>query len=450
MADYLYFFISSAASGSGITDYAHFNLLSTSKEWDGTKKTFSFTPSVDLQCFLRIVQNGISVGENNKIKLEYDTKVGRVYGLQERFNIVTTKQRYSLDKIDGISVIDKDIKKQCIYLEDKWYSDGKPVDILNPLYKYGADPDFIKVGEWFYIVASQKTNIDDHGAIVFIKTKDWQNFESVSGEENGKYTFSDGPIENNFWAPDIKKIDNKYIIYIGNNSNGIFAYSSENIDGPYRYEGVVFDRSMATITDSTTIDQYIAIDQSSRDVYMFFGSFIESYKPSTGSGKGKCYAIKLKNDGLSIAEGASPIQISNLAAEGTNIFYKDGFYYQFASRGAWGYSSYHIVMGRCASLVGEYVDKEGNSLNEGNCSVLVSYSLNGRLYGIGHNGSIFKDYQGRYFMVAHAWDRNEVTEMGHDNTFRKIILIEIKWDEDGWPFVDNSTEYLKFPAPILD
>ena len=450
MADYLYFFISSVASGSGGTDYNSFNLLSTSKEWDGTKKTFSFTPSEDLQCFLRIIQNEISVGENNKIKLEYDTKVGRVYGLQERFNIVTTKQRYSLDKIEGISVIDKDIKKQCIYLEDKWYSDGKPVDILNPLYKYGADPDFIEVNGTFYIVASE-IDSKQNGQIVFLRTKDWLSFEDLGNPIKS----GDGPTDEQYWAPDIACINNKYIIYMSANSpRRIIAYIADSPEGPYKYynqdyssgskDGIVTSNMGLTLTDTTLIDPNFFEDPVSKKRYLFFGSYL--------SEKGKCYGIEMSEDGLSIKSGAKTFCVSNIMAEGTNNFYKDGKYYLFCSIGAWGYSSYQTVYGVADSIEGPYLTKEGKSLSDADdpsYEVLTPKYLKGRLYGIGHNGNIFKDFQGRYYMVIHAWDRTDVNSEGN-KTSRQICLVEIKWNEDGFPYVDNSTEYLKFPAPVLD
>ena len=449
MADYLYFIISSIASGSGGTDYANFNLLSTSKEWDGTKKTFHFTPSEDLQCFLRIVQNKISVGENNKIKLEYDTKVGRVYGLQERFNIVTTKQRYSLDKIEGISVIDKDIKKQCIYLEDKWYSDGKPVDILNPLYKYGADPDFIEVNGTFYIVASE-IDSKQNGQIVFLRTKDWLSFEDLGNPIKS----GDGPTDEQYWAPDIACVNNKYIIYMSANSpRRIIAYIADSPEGPYKYynqdyssgskDGIVTSNMGLTLTDTTLIDPNFFEDPVSKKKYLFFGSYL--------SETGKCYGIEMSEDGLSIKSGAKTFCVSNIKAEGTNNFYKDGKYYLFCSIGAWGYSSYQTVYGVADSIEGPYLTKEGKSLSDADdpsYEVLTPKFLEGRLYGIGHNGNIFKDFQGRYYMVIHAWDKTDVNSEGN-KTSRQICLVEIKWDVDGFPHVDNSTEYLKFPAPVL-
>ena len=66
-----------------------------------------------------------------------------------------------------------------------------------------------------------------------------------------------------------------------------------------------------------------------------------------------------------------------------------------------------------------------------------------RWKGTGHNGEIVKDKKGRTWMPYHAYDA-ENAKKG-----RLVLLDQIKWDSDGWPYVDNAEPAAGNPLPVF-
>jgi arabinan endo-1,5-alpha-L-arabinosidase len=120
----------------------------------------------------------------------------------------------------------------------------------------------------------------------------------------------------------------------------------------------------------------------------------------------------------------------NGAIEAPVIFWKNGFYYLFASwdrccRGA--ESTYKVVVGRSPSITGPYLDREGEEMIFGGGSLVVQgFPESERWAAGGHNDVITigdSDY-----LVFHAYDTL-------DGGQSKLLIREIFWDASGWPIV---------------
>ena len=132
-----------------------------------------------------------------------------------------------------------------------------------------------------------------------------------------------------------------------------------------------------------------------------------------------------------------PITIPN-RYEGTEIVKHDGYWYFFGSatnccNGP--LTGYSVFAGRSQNVLGPYVDQEGVSLLAGRVGGTPVISMNGnRWVGPGHN-SVFQDFDGQWWTVYHAVDRNDPYFEGAVGfTKRPVLLDALDW-VDGWPTV---------------
>ena len=138
--------------------------------------------------------------------------------------------------------------------------------------------------------------------------------------------------------------------------------------------------------------------------------------------------------------------------EGSNVVYKDGYYYLFASatnccNGA--LTGYSVFVGRSASPYGPFVDKEGNSFLDAAVGGTPFLTMNGnRWIGTGHN-IVFEDEAGQWWTVYHAVDQEDpFYDFQTGFTKRPALLDPVDW-VGGWPVVDGGAgaSDRKMPAP---
>ena len=109
---------------------------------------------------------------------------------------------------------------------------------------------------------------------------------------------------------------------------------------------------------------------------------------------------------------------------------RNGYYYLFASFGLCcrkGDSTYNVVVGRSTSVTGPYVDKKGVDMMKGGGSLLIAGDKDWK--GLGHNSAYTMD--GKDYLVLHAYETA-------DNYLQKLKIMEMKWDANGWPTVDQA------------
>jgi arabinan endo-1,5-alpha-L-arabinosidase len=243
------------------------------------------------------------------------------------------------------------------------------------------------------------------------------------------------------WAPEIDFFDGLYYLYytvpnVADSVSGepgcggdsaIGVATSESPLGPWEDQGVVVEprRNGPGCNFFWTFDPDVVEDNGQK--YIFFGSYY-----------GGIAARELSADGLQSDPGSQvQITIPN-RYEGAEVVYRDGYWYLFVSatnccNGP--LTAYSVFVGRSENILGPYVDREGVSLLAGRVGGTPVLSMNGnRWVGTGHN-SVFQDFDGQWWTVYHAVDRDDPYFEGAVGfTKRPVLLDALDWI-DGWPTV---------------
>ena len=286
------------------------------------------------------------------------------------------------------------------------------------------DPSVIRAKDgYFYLYATQTKTY----WMPVYRSKDLVNWE-YQGTAFNKATQPDLPGGGAFWAPEIRFLNGKYVLY----------YSWAKMNGAdISYTAVaVGDTPMGPFPDSkelignkefgsNCIDQFYYEEDGKK--YMFFGSF-----------KG-IYVTELEDDGLTVKLGndGKPTlkkQVCGNAFEGTNIYKKGKYYYLFASIGSCCNgvnASYQVVVGRSENLLGPYVDKDGKDMLKNNWE-LVLEGDGQKWIGPGHNSIIIQDDEGTDWMIYHSYLKKD-GEVGG----RLGMLDRVLWTDNGWPYIRN-------------
>jgi len=244
-----------------------------------------------------------------------------------------------------------------------------------------------------------------------------------------------------FWAPDISFHDGTYYLYysvstggkitsaIGVATNLTLDHSSR--DFRWIDHGIVV-QSIPYRDLWNAIDPQLIVGDDGTP-WLAFGSFWAGLR-----------LVRLAADRLRIAE---PQEWRSLAKrersvliddaepepasiEAPFIFRKNGWYYLFVS---WDHccrgvnSDYKVVVGRARDLRGPYIDARDERMDKGGGTVVITG--NKRWPGVGHN-SVYT-FDGRDYFVTHAYD-------ARDRGWSKLKVLELKWDDAGWPAVDAT------------
>ena len=298
----------------------------------------------------------------------------------------------------------------------------------NPVITFSsvADPTVIRTDEGFYLYATQTNSY----WIPIYFSKDLVNweFKRSAFRKATRPTEDVLPGGGAFWAPEIRYINGKYVLYFSwaKWGDGSISYTAvATSDSPV---GDFLNAKPLLITDdfgSNCIDQFYYEEDGKK--YMFVGSF------------NGIYVTELTDDGLSVKRGADgkPVlkkQVCGRAFEGTNIYKKGKYYYLFASinnccpnNGM--DSKYKVVVGRSENLLGPYVDRKGKDMLD-NSWELVLEGDGETFFGPGHNSIIIPDDAGTDWMIYHSYVKENGTVGG-----RLGMLDRIGWSADGWPTI---------------
>lgn len=298
----------------------------------------------------------------------------------------------------------------------------------NPVITFSsvADPTVIRTDEGFYLYATQTNSY----WIPIYFSKDLVNweFKRSAFRKATRPTEDVLPGGGAFWAPEIRYINGKYVLYFSwaKWGDGSISYTAvATSDSPV---GDFLNAKPLLITDdfgSNCIDQFYYEEDGKK--YMFVGSF------------NGIYVTELTDDGLSVKRGADgkPVlkkQVCGRAFEGTNIYKKGKYYYLFASinnccpnNGM--DSKYKVVVGRSENLLGPYVNRKGKDMLD-NSWELVLEGDGETFFGPGHNSIIIPDDAGTDWMIYHSYVKENGTVGG-----RLGMLDRIVWSADGWPTI---------------
>ncbi len=236
------------------------------------------------------------------------------------------------------------------------------------------------------------------------------------------------------WAPDINKINGKYVLYYSDSvwggewDCGIGAAVADKPEGPFIDHGPLFRSKEIGVQNS--IDQFYIEDGGKK--YLFWGSFHG------------IYGIELSDDGLSIKPGAEKFQVAGNQMEGTYIHKHGDYYYLFGSNGSCcegANSTYQVVYGRSKSLFGPYLTKNGVDMKTGAFEILLHGSSSWA--GPGHNAEFTTDDNGDDWIIYHAYSKT-LPDKG-----RQVLLDKVTWSDDGWPSMRMDMPTNESEVPVF-
>ena len=299
------------------------------------------------------------------------------------------------------------------------------------------DPSVIRAGDgYFYLYATQTKTY----WMPVYRSKDLVNWE-YQGTAFNNATKPDLTGGGAFWAPEIRFLNGKYVLYYSwAKMNGAdVSYTAVAVGdtpmGPFLNSKELIGN---TEFGSNCIDQFYYEENGKK--YMFFGSF-----------KG-IYVTELEDDGLTVKLGSDgkptlKKKVCGNAFEGTNIYKKGQYYYLFASIGSCCNgvnASYQVVVGRSENILGPYVDKDGKDMLNNNWEMVLEGDGQ-KWIGPGHNSIIIQDDEGTDWMIYHSYMKKN-GEVGG----RLGMLDRLQWSSDGWPYIKNCVPSSSDLIPIFN
>ena len=299
----------------------------------------------------------------------------------------------------------------------------------NPVMGSGPDPTVLSFKGKFYLYPTcNGTNMPVYESSNLVN---WQRKGHVFGDKTPKLLPDGGSL----WAPDVIEYKGKILMAYSVSkmgeliNNGIGIAIADNPLGPFADTGMLLTSQKIGVKNSIDPSFYI----KGRDIYLLWGSFNGIY----------ITVLETKDlNHISVKYPVKKIQLAGNIFEGTHIYKHGKYFYLFASIGkccAGLKSTYQVVVGRSKKLMGPYVNKSGGYMLDNAYTSLIK----GTKYfiGPGHGSSILTDKEGKTWYVYHSYVENDIAKG------RQVMLQEIKWDKEGWPYVEKGTPNLSAKGP---
>ncbi|MBC8133253.1 MAG: arabinan endo-1,5-alpha-L-arabinosidase, partial [Deltaproteobacteria bacterium] len=227
------------------------------------------------------------------------------------------------------------------------------------------------------------------------------------------------------WAPDVRKVNGIYFLYYSisgwgnfNSSIGLATNTTLDVANPnYRWmdRGKVIDFRNGG-TGVNVIDPNLFVDDDGT-FWMVYGSYKSGLRlTQLDAATGKL-----------IKDPPDLTVLTNSLGEGASLIKHNGFYYLLASTGtccAQLNSTYHVVMGRSATLKGPYLTKDNRRMLDGAGTLFLGPDANHP----GQGGQSFYEENGQVYMVYHAYTRPTGDPL--------ISVRPIFFDRTDWPTLD--------------
>lgn len=228
----------------------------------------------------------------------------------------------------------------------------------NPIIRVDNPDPAVWCGEdgYWYLLATGKLST---------KTM-WRSANLVDWENTGEIPFTQTAIEtwtalgnSTFWAPEIVKVGDKWNMYLSATKNPMYVFTSKFPTYGFEYAGVIANHVLTL----ENIDACVRYDRDGT-LWMFFDS----------AGQGM-HRVKLNEDGTQMISGTME-HVAGLPAdaegntnrsktfEGAYLYRRKGYWYLIVSAGNYYNNTYCLRVGRCATLDGTFVDKDGNLMTE--------------------------------------------------------------------------------------
>ena len=272
----------------------------------------------------------------------------------------------------------------------------------NPVLKADySDPDVIRVGEDFYLVASEFHFV----GIQILHSRDLVNWRIIGQvfdrlEMDAKYDEMRGYAQGT-WAPSLRYRDGIFYVYVCTPQDGLFMWHTKDPAGPW--------------SEMVTVKRVSGWE----DPCPFWDEDGQAYLVRGKVGAGPIVLHKMSADGTRLLDDGVEIYRGPVA-EGPKLYKRGGWYYISLPEG--GVSEGGQTMLRARDIYGPYERRE----------VLPA--------GSPHQGGIVELENGESWFIAFK-------STGHLG--RVAHLLPVTWGEDGWPVFGNrgqAVEQWKKPA----
>ncbi|KAK4466381.1 glycosyl hydrolase [Cladorrhinum samala] len=256
------------------------------------------------------------------------------------------------------------------------------------------------------------------------------------------------PGNQDLWAPAISgsSANNYYHLFysvstFGSQTSAIGLATSPTLDSG---SNTWTDHGSINLTSSPStpynaIDPSLIVDPGTQASHLVFGSFwrgifILPLTTLPNSNPPRFTVQQSPSQAIQLA-----FDPSDPAIEGPNIYFRDGFFYLFFSKGSCcGYDKsmpakgkeYRIMVCRSAGVAGPYLDKQGKDCRSGGGTILLE--SHGWVYGPGGQG-VYEDQGGVGGAVLHYHYVD--TRVGYQDGQKRFGWNKLGWGDGGWPFV---------------
>ncbi|MGI4830900.1 MAG: glycoside hydrolase 43 family protein, partial [Janthinobacterium lividum] len=216
-----------------------------------------------------------------------------------------------------------------------------------------SDPDVIRVGDDFYLIASTFQFVP---GIPVLHSRDLVHWE-ISGHVvdrllmSPKYDLKDGNrYGSGVWAPAVRFHNGLFYVYFPTPDEGIFVATASSMTGPW------------------TKPEAVLAEPGLEDPCPFWDDDGKAYLVHSRKGAGPLILHRMSSDGKHLLDAGTvivndPVHLKTL--EGPKFYKRDGWYYIFAPMG--GVSTGDQVVGRSRTIYGPYEWK--HTLTQGSTAV---------------------------------------------------------------------------------
>lgn len=287
-----------------------------------------------------------------------------------------------------------------------WNPDNGDGTYTNPvIHADFSDPDAIRVGDDFFMIASSFNAIP---GLPILQSKDLVNWNLISYALDKQYPeadFKKVQHGNGVWAPAIRYHNNEFYIYFPDPDQGIFLTKSKNINGPW-------SRPLLIDAGKGLIDPCPIWDTDGR-AYL-----VHAYAGSRAGFKSIIVVKQMNPQGDSIIGKRVMVYDGNTidpTIEGPKFYKRNSYYYIFAPAG--GVSTGWQLVLRSKNIYGPYERKV--VMDQGKTAI------NGPHQGAWVNTSSGQDW------FLHFQDK--------DAYGRVVHLQPMSWKND-WPVIGEDTD----------
>lgn len=311
------------------------------------------------------------------------------------------------------------------YVSKVWVPDNGNGTFKNPVINADySDPDAIRVGDDYYLVAS---SFDAVPGLPILHSKDLVNWTII-----GHALLRQPPFEhfsttqhgNGVWAPSIRYHIGEFYIYYPDPDFGIYVIKAKNITGPWS-EPVLVEAGKGLIDPCPLWDDdpHPNAGNGRQNVYL-----VHAYAGSRAGIKSVIVVKKLNAEGTKVLDAGTLVydgHDTDPTIEGPKLYKRNGYYYIFAPAGGVG-TGWQLVL-RSKNIYGPYERKV--VMDQGTTAV------NGP-----HQGAWVTTQTGEDWFL-HFQDKNAYGRVVH--------LQPMHWKND-WPVIGVYKEGDGKGAPVLN